>query len=145
MYSLYGPFAKQYKEVDPKVQLIGVSNAYTQQIIQLGGQAVEGLFAPVSFYAESADPETKKFVDEFKKRWGSEPSSLAAQAYDSIGILLQAIKNAGTLEKEKVRDAVQNINYKGITGQTQFDAIGDASKQFTKVIIKGGRFVPYTK
>jgi branched-chain amino acid transport system substrate-binding protein len=145
MYSLYGPFAKQYKEVDPKVQLIGVSNAYTQQIIQLGGQAVEGLFAPVSFYAESADSETKKFVDEFKKRWGSEPSSLAAQAYDSIGILLQAIKNTGPLEKEKIRDAVQNINYKGITGQTQFDEIGDASKQFTKVIIKGGRFVPYTK
>ncbi|MDR1931282.1 MAG: ABC transporter substrate-binding protein [Spirochaetales bacterium] len=145
MYSLYGPFAKQYKEVDPNVQLIGVSNAYTQQIIQLGGQAVEGLFAPVSFYAESSDPATKKFVDEFKKRWGAEPSSLAAQAYDSIGILLQAIKNTGSLDREKVRDAVQNINYKGITGQTTFDAIGDAAKQFTKVIIRGGKFVPYTK
>jgi branched-chain amino acid transport system substrate-binding protein len=145
MYSLYGPFAKQYKEVDPKVQLVGVSNAYTQQIIQLGGAAVEGLFAPVSFYAESNDPATKKFVDEFKKRWKSEPSSLAAQAYDSIGILLQAIKNTGNLDREKFRDSVQNINYKGITGQTTFDAIGDASKQFTKVIIKGGKFVPYTK
>jgi branched-chain amino acid transport system substrate-binding protein len=145
MYSLYGPLAKQYKEADPKVQLIGVSNAYTQQIIQLGGAAVEGLFAPVSFYAESEDPVSQKFVTEYKKRFGSEPSSLAAQAFDSIGILLEAIKQTGSLDREKVRDAVNNINYKGISGQTQFDAIGDASKQFTKVVIKGGRFVPYTK
>jgi branched-chain amino acid transport system substrate-binding protein len=143
MYSLYGPLAKQYKEADPKVQLIGVSNAYTQQIIQLGGAAVEGLFAPVSFYAESADPVTQKFVAEYKKRFGMEPSSLAAQAYDSIGILLQAIKNVGSLDRDKVRDAVNSIDYKGITGQTKFDSIGDAAKQFTKVIIRGGKFVPY--
>jgi branched-chain amino acid transport system substrate-binding protein len=145
MYSLYGPFAKQYKEVDPKIQLVGVSNAYTRQIIELGGAAVEGLFAPVSFYSESTDPATQKFVAEFRKRFKADPSSLSAQAYDSIGILLQAIKNAGTLDREKVRDAVQKINYKGISGQTTFNSIGDADKQFTKVVIKGGRFIPYTK
>jgi branched-chain amino acid transport system substrate-binding protein len=143
MYGLYGPLARQYKEADPAIQLIGVSNAYTQQIIQLGGTAVEGLFAPVSFYAESADPKTQGFVTEYKKRFGSEPSSLAAQAYDSIGIVLQAIKNAGTLDRPAVREAVQKIDYPGITGKTMFNEIGDASKSYTKVIIKGGRFVPY--
>ena len=145
MYSLYGPFAKQYREVDPTIQLVGVSNAYTRQIIELGGAAVEGLFAPVSFYAESQDPAIQKFTTEFKSRWKNEPSSLAAQAYDSIGILLQAIKNAGTLDREKVREAVQNIDYKGVSGQTKFNDIGDAAKQFTKVVIKNGRFIPYTK
>ncbi|MDR0877310.1 MAG: ABC transporter substrate-binding protein [Treponema sp.] len=143
MYSLYGPLARQYKEADPKIQLIGVSNAYTQQIIQLGGAAVEGLFAPVSFFAESDDPEVKAFVTEYTKRFGMEPSSLAAQAYDSIGILLQAIKNANTLDHPKVRDAVNAIDYPGISGPTTFDNIGDASKIFQKVIIRNGKFVPY--
>jgi branched-chain amino acid transport system substrate-binding protein len=143
MYSLYGPLARQYKEVDPQIQLMGVSNAYTQQIIQLGGPAVEGLIAPVSFFAESDDPEVKTFVTEFKNRFGMEPSSLAAQGYDSIGILLEAIKQAGTLDHEKVRDAVSAINYPGITGPTFFDSIGDADKQFQKVIIRDGKFVPY--
>jgi branched-chain amino acid transport system substrate-binding protein len=145
MYSLYGPLARQYKEADPNIQLLGVSNAYTQQIIQLGGTAVEGLFAPVSFFAQSDDPEIKTFVDEYTKRFGMEPSALAAQAYDSIGILLQAIKNAGTLDREKVRDAVNVISYPGISGPTTFDSIGDADKKFQKVIIRGGRFVPYIK
>jgi len=145
MYSLYGPLARQYKEVDPNIQLMGVSNAYTQQIIQLGGRAVEGLIAPVSFFAGSPDPNTKTFVDEFTKRFGMEPSSLAAQAYDSMGIFLEAIKQAGTLDRAKVRDAVNNINYPGITGQTTFDAQGDADKIFQKVIIQDGRFVQYKK
>lgn len=145
MYSLYGPLARQYKEADPGIQLLGVSNAYTQQIIQLGGSAVEGLFAPVSFFAQSTDPEVKTFVDEYTKRFGMEPSALAAQAYDSIGILLQAIKNAGVLDREKVRDAVNAIDYPGISGPTSFDSIGDADKKFQKVIIRGGRFVPYVK
>ncbi|GHT83919.1 ABC transporter substrate-binding protein [Spirochaetia bacterium] len=143
MYSLYGPLARQYKEADPNIQLLGVSNAYTQQIIQLGGNAVEGLFAPVSFFAESADPQVQEFVTEFKKRFGMEPSSLAAQAYDSIGILLQAIKNTGSLDREKVRDAIYAIDYPGITGPTTFDSIGDASHAFQKVIIQGGKFVQY--
>ena len=145
MYSLYGPLARQYKEADPAIQLLGVSNAYTQQIIQLGGSAVEGLFAPVSFFAESPDPEVMKFVNEFKKRFGMEPSALAAQAYDSIGILLEAIKQAGTLDRETVRDAVNHIDYPGITGPTTFDAIGDASKTFQKVVIRNGKFVQYNK
>ena len=145
MYSLYGPLARQYKEVDPNIQLMGVSNAYTQQIIQLGGSAVEGLIAPVSFFAGSEDPETKTFVDEFKKRFGMEPSALAAQAYDSMGIFFEAIKKAGSLDRAKVRDAVANIDYPGITGRTTFDAQGDADKVFQKVIIKGGRFVQYKK
>ncbi|MDR2433151.1 MAG: ABC transporter substrate-binding protein [Treponema sp.] len=145
MYSLYGPLARQYKEADPNIQLLGVSNAYTQQIIQLGGAAVEGLFAPVSFFAQSNDPEVNVFVSEYTKRFGMEPSALAAQAYDCIGILLQAIKNVGYLDREKVRDAVNAINYPGITGPTTFDSIGDADKKFQKVIIRDGRFVQYSK
>lgn len=143
MYGLYGPIAKQYKAVNPDIKLVGVSNAYTQQIIELGGDAVEGLLAPVSFYSDSDDPAVQSFVAEYTERFGSEPSSLAAQAYDSIGIFLTAIENAGTLDRPVVRDAVQNIDYPGITGQTTFDEIGDAAKIFTKVVIKEGKFVRY--
>jgi len=143
MYGLYGPLAKQYKAVNPDIRLVGVSNAYTQQIIELGGDAVEGLFAPVSFYADNPDPEAQAFVASYIGKFGSEPSSLAAQAYDSIGILLTAIQQVGSTDKEAIRDAVNAIEYDGLSGFTTFDEIGDASKIFTKVIIKDGAFIPY--
>jgi branched-chain amino acid transport system substrate-binding protein len=143
MYSLIAPLAKQYKAVDPDIQVIGLSNAYAQQLIELGGEAAEGIIFPVSFYADSEDADVEKFVDAYKTEFGSEPSALAAQAYDSIGILLEAVKQNGSVDKETLRDTLNSITYPGITGETKFDEIGDATKQYTKLIIKDGKFVRY--
>ena len=143
MYSLMAPLARQYKAVDPDIQVIGLSNAYAQQLIELGGEAVEGIIFPVSFYADSDNADVKKFVDAYTKEFGSEPSALAAQAYDSIGILLEAVKQNGSLDKESLRNKLNSITYPGITGQTKFDEIGDASKEYTKLIIREGKFVRF--
>jgi branched-chain amino acid transport system substrate-binding protein len=143
MYSLIAPLAKQYKAVDPDIQVIGLSNAYAQQLIELGGEAAEGIIFPVSFYADSEDSDVKKFVDAYKTEFGSEPSALAAQAYDSIGILIEAVKQNGSVDKEALRDTLNSVTYPGITGETKFDEIGDATKQYTKLIIKDGKFVRY--
>jgi len=143
MYSLYGPLARQYREVNPNVQLFGMSNAYTRQIIELGGAAVEGLIAPVSFFSESEDPEVRAFVEEFTKRFGNAPSALAAQAFDSMGIFLEGIKAAGSMDRLAIRNAIQNITYPGVTGLTRFDANGDADKVFQTIAVQNGRFVSF--
>ncbi|MDF2952227.1 MAG: Extracellular ligand-binding receptor, partial [Anaerocolumna sp.] len=145
MYSLLAPLAKQYKAVDPEIQVIGLSNAYAQQLIELGGEATEGIIFPVSFYADSEDEGVRKFVDKYTEEFGSEPSALAAQAYDSIGILLEAVKENGSVERESLRDTLNSITYPGITGETKFDEIGDASKVYTKLIVKEGKFVRYSE
>jgi branched-chain amino acid transport system substrate-binding protein len=143
MYSMLAPLASQYKAVDPEIQIIGLSNAYAQQLINLGGDAVEGVIFPVSFYADSDEEAVRKFVDAYTEQFGSEPSALAAQAYDSIGILLEAVKVNGSVDKESLRDTLNSITYQGITGETKFDEIGDASKEYTKLIVKDGKFVRY--
>jgi branched-chain amino acid transport system substrate-binding protein len=145
MYSLLAPLAKQYKAVDPEIQVIGLSNAYAQQLIELGGEATEGIIFPVSFYADSEDEGVRKFVDKYTEEFGSEPSALAAQAYDSIGILLEAVKENGSVDRESLRDTLNSITYPGITGETKFDEIGDASKVYTKLIVKEGKFVRYSE
>lgn len=143
MYSLVAPLAKQYKAVDPEISVIGLSNAYAQQLIELGGKAVEGLVFPVSFYADSEEEKVKTFVESYKKEFGSEPSALAAQAYDSIGVLLEAVKQNGSTDKVTLRDTLNSITYSGITGETKFNEIGDANKTYTKLIIQDGKFVRF--
>ena len=141
MYNLVAPVAKQYKNINPDIAIVGFSNAYSQQLIQLGGEAVEGVCFPVIFFSESDDADVKTYVDQYKKVYGNSPSALTSQAYDSVGILLTAMKEAGTSDSEKVRDKLNEITYKGVTGNIKFDEQGDVDKQFNKVTIKDGKFV----
>ena len=141
MYNLVAPVAKQYKNINPDIAVVGFSNAYSQQLIELGGAAVEGVCFPVIFFSESDDPEVKAYVESYSAAYGSAPSALTSQAYDSVGLLLTAIEEAGTKDGKAVRDKLAEMEYKGVTGYTKFDAQGDVDKQFTKVTIKDGKFV----
>ena len=141
MYNLVAPVAKQYKQVNPDVAIIAFSNAYSQQLLELGGSAVNGVRFPVIFFADSDDPEIQAYVKQYTDVYGSAPSALTSQAYDSVGMLLTAIEDAGTTESAKVKDALYNVDYPGVTGQTKFDSNGDVDKAFVKVVIEDGKFV----
>lgn len=141
MYNLVAPVAKQYKQTNPEIQVVGFSNAYSQQLIELGGSAVENVCFPVIFFSESSDEAVKTYVDKFEAEYGSQPSALTSQAYDSVGMLLTAIEKAGTTDSEAVQKALMEVDYPGVTGQTKFDEIGDVDKNFVKVTIKDGKFV----
>lgn len=140
MYNLIAPVAKQYKQVNPAIELVGFSNSYSQQLLELGGSAVEGVRFPVIFFAGSTDPVVKTYVDTYTKNYGSTPSALTSQAYDSVGMLLESIKAVGTTDSAKVRDYLATIKYEGVTGHTEFNDIGDVQKTFVKVVIKDGKF-----
>lgn len=141
MYNLVAPVAKQYKNINPDIAIVGFSNAYSQQLIELGGDAVEGVCFPVIFFSESDDPDVKAYVEEYTKVYGNAPSALTSQAYDSVGILLTAIEQAGTTDSAAVKDKLYEVDYKGVTGDTKFDGQGDVDKEFTKVTIRDGKFV----
>lgn len=140
MYSTLAPVAKQYKQVNPNISIVGFSNAYSQQLLELGGSAVEGVCFPVIFFSGSEDPAIKSYVDAYTKKFGSSPSALTSQAYDSVGMLLTAIEAAGSTDAATVRDKLAAIDYPGVTGKTTFNDIGDVQKSFVKVTVKDGKF-----
>lgn len=140
MYNLVAPVARQYKQVNPDIDVIGFSNAYSNQLIELGGSSVEGVCFPVIFFSESDDENVKSYVDAYTEKYGAAPSALTSQAYDSVGMLLTAIEAAGTTDSEKVRDTLNEITYPGVTGETKFDENGEVQKEFISVTIQDGKF-----
>lgn len=140
MYNLVAPVSKQYKQINPDIQIVGFSNAYSQQLIELGGSAVEGVCFPVIFFSESDDADIKTYVETFKSAYGNAPSALTSQAYDSVGMLLTAIEKTGSADSKAVRDTLAGLDYKGVTGDTKFDENGDVQKEFVKVTIQDGKF-----
>lgn len=140
MYNLVAPVARQYKEINPDIEIVGFSNAYSQQLLELGGEYVEGVAFPVIFFSQSDDPKVVEFVDSYKAKFGSEPSALTAQAYDSVGIFLTAVQNVGYGDTVALRDEIARLEYDGVTGLTKFDENGDVDKSFTRVVVKDGQF-----
>lgn len=141
MYNTLAPFATQYKAVNPNIELVGFSNAYSQQLIDLAKENAENIHFPTIFFHGSTDQKVADFVKAYKDKYGSAPSSLTAQAYDSTGMILTAIKNAGKADRKAIKDELFKMNYPGVTGDTKFDSIGDAVKVFTKVKVENGQFV----
>lgn len=140
MYGTLAPFAVACKNSDYDVRLVGCSNAYTNQLIEIAGDAAEGIYAPVSFFAGNPDEATQAYVAAYTAAYGSAPSALTTQAYDSVGIILEAIERAGVLDREAVKDAMYATDYQGMSGYTTFDEIGDAQKVFTKIVVKNGEW-----
>ncbi len=85
------------------------------------------LCGPASLY-----PDTKKFVELFKAKFGHEPHTYAPQAYDATHIMLMAIENCikasgGNLPSRiDVAKEVRALSgFKGIAGTYKFDWKGD--------------------
>jgi len=62
-------------------------------------------------------PEVKAFVAAYKKGTGKEPQNLHGYGYDGIMLIADAIRRAGSTDKEKIREAMQKTNYAGVMGK----------------------------
>jgi branched-chain amino acid transport system substrate-binding protein len=62
-------------------------------------------------------PEVKAFVAAYKKGTGKDPQNLHGYGYDGIHLIVDAIRRAGSTDKEKIRAAMQSTNYAGVMGR----------------------------
>ena len=61
-------------------------------------------------------PEVKAFVAAYKKGTGKDPQNLHGYGYDGIHLVADAIRRAGSTDKEKIREAMQKTSYAGVMG-----------------------------
>lgn len=75
-------------------------------------------------------PEALRFKAAFAQNAHTESSTGAALAYDSCGLLLQAIRRAETIDPQALRDALaETRDYPGVTGSISFFGGGDPRRQ----------------
>jgi branched-chain amino acid transport system substrate-binding protein len=69
----------------------------------------ESRFGPYAIPAGPLQEPVTKFRNDFAARWGAPPSMMGASTYEGVYIAAEAVKNAGTVDKAKVRDALAAI------------------------------------
>ncbi len=102
-----------------KVPMIGSWTLSMGNFIDNAGKNGEGARMPETFIQEPNTPKRKAFIEAYQKTYKLEriasPVS-AAQGYDSMELLAAAIKQAGSTDGVKVREALENLkeNVEGV-------------------------------
>lgn len=100
-----------------KVPMIGSWTLSMGNFIDNAGKNGNGALMPQTFIQEGTTPKRKEFIDAYVKAYnppnGRIPSPVsAAQGYDSMYVLAAAIKQAGSTDGPKIREALENLKDK---------------------------------
>ncbi len=134
--------ARQARDLGINVPFFGGDGWVADQLLEIGGEALNGCYYSTHFSPENQDLVVQAFLKKFKARWGANenPDAFAALGYDAAYVLVDAIKRAGSTEGPKLRDALAATkNFAGVTGVTNIDANRDASKPAAIIAIKKGK------
>jgi len=142
LYTESALIAKQAKKLGLKVTHLGNPGTHSDKLMSLGGEAVEGMICVGEFHADMQRPEAQEFVKAYKAKYNKEPDEFAALTYDAMIILLQKIKEAGSGDRAKLREAIAATkDFKGVTGDLSFNEKGDIPyKDVTFMVVKDGRW-----
>lgn len=108
----------------------------------------EGLMLLTPFAADAQDEKTQAFVASYKAAYGDTPNQFAADAYDVIYAIYQAVLAGGIngdMDASEICDALKtqftSMTFDGLTGTGMtWDATGAISKNPKAVVIKDGAY-----
>jgi branched-chain amino acid transport system substrate-binding protein len=141
-YTEAGLIVKQARELGITVPIFGGDGWEAPELIKIaGGEALKNTFYSTHFSPAQGTPAAKKFVEAYKARYeGKTPDAMAALGYDSAMALVAAIKNAGSAEPAKIKDAMASTDFEGVTGRTKLDAHRDATKPAVIITVEDNKF-----
>jgi branched-chain amino acid transport system substrate-binding protein len=91
----------------------------------ISAQEGDGMICAYSYFEEVDSPANKAFVDRFKKRLGPDApalNELAARSYEAALIWAEAVKNAGTVERDPVVEALRSgVGVDGPSGRVSIE------------------------
>ena len=109
----------------------------------------EGVMLLTPFAADAADERTQSFVAKYQEAYGEIPNQFAADGYDAVYIICEAIQEAGCTADMSAADICEaliavmpTISVDGLTGEGMtWSASGEVAKAPMAVVIKNGEYV----
>ena len=125
------------------VPFLGSDSWGSAELVKLCGTDCEGYYFSTHYAADAATPVATKFIEGYKAKYNTTPDDVAALTYDSFGLAWEALKSAGKVDRQAVRDSLAKIpSYDGVTGNMKFvEGSGDPIKSAVILQVKGDKFV----
>jgi branched-chain amino acid transport system substrate-binding protein len=117
----------QWKSQQVPLPMFGTANQATNATFwkETNGAAEGVIYVAASGPGVAVTPRTLPFVDAFTKKYGNPPSYAGYTAYDDVYMIADAITRAGSVDSDKLVDAMEKTDYVGTIGRIQFLPKGD--------------------
>lgn len=130
----------QAKEIGMNVPFFGTVIFNDPQLISVAGEAAIGIIFP--FPKEPEGEAVKEFGEKFKEKYGKEAGATADTGYDAVFLIKASIELSGGYRGEDIQKGLMMIkDYRGVSGEIEFDENGDVHKAMGMKIVRDGKFV----
>lgn len=123
--------------------IAAVGSVYSPKFIELGGQAVDGVFTESNFFPGDTHPEVQAFVQHYRAKYHAEPDTFAARSYDAMILAAETLRRYGTT-REAVHSGFAQIHDvpSVIFGTMRFDPQTRrvAGARSVYLVVKNGQF-----
>mgnify|MGYP000202704989 CR=1 FL=1 len=131
--------AQQARRQAPQLPIGASEWASTEQLIELGGEVVEGLLIVQNYDHDDNSPRFKEFSEAYFKRFQRNPGYSSVSAYDAAIVVLTTLKKRAQGESLKAV-ALRSSPYEGLQQQITFDANGDTQRKVFFTEIRAGQY-----
>ncbi len=137
-----GYFIAQARKMGFDVPIFGSEGIDSDWLMEVAGAAAEGVRLPEFVVRDDTLPAYRHFSQLFAQKYGRPASAIAAQGYDSVHLLAQAISKAGSSVPDRVAQELHATkNWMGATGEYSFDPKGDIpTKKIAIKVVRDGKF-----
>ena len=140
-----GPLVKQFRDAGITGPIVGGDGYDTPDLVKVAGAAADNVFFTTHALmdASGGTDGIKKFMTDYKAEYGNDPeNAFAALGYDTVNLLVDAIKRAGSTDSAAVKSAIESTkDFPGITGAITFSAESHVpQKGVTVIAVTGGKF-----
>ncbi|MHC4219618.1 MAG: ABC transporter substrate-binding protein [Planctomycetota bacterium] len=116
----------QVREMGMEQPFFGCDRTVTDEFIEIAGANAEGVIGTYPWNPNRSDDRLEAFRSSFHERFGMEPDTYAAHAYDGMNMLIRAVQVTG-LNRAKIRDVLAHWPgaWPGVTGDISLSAVLD--------------------
>ena len=133
--------AQQLKKAGSKSQLLGISWSQTNDLLEHGGRAVEGMVLISVYRNDNKSEQLVAFEKAYKDRYHDEPSFPSMLGYDAINVLIEGLQNSDAKTPENIKKAILTQGeFDGVAYPIRINKFGDSIGNFKLVKVKDNLF-----
>jgi len=161
-YTEAGLIARQAREVGLKQPLVGGDGWESEQLTQIGGEALNGCYYTNHWALDAPNPRLQEFLKKYRDKFHGDPDAIGGLAYDAAQVLFTSLEKFSAEDAEgfkglgsskagsearhaaekKLRDLIAaTSSFPGVTGTLTLDENRNASKPAVVIEIKDGKKV----